>query len=121
MALFPVSATWSSAAARGEPVARPWRSSRRTSALRVGRLERLENDELVVQKLLVRVEQERLAARHPGAEIAAVAPSTTTVPRVMYSHAWSPTPSTTAVAPELRTAKRSPAAPAQKSSPPVAP
>ena len=29
----------------------------------------------------------------------------------MYSQPWSPTPSTTAVAPELRTAKRSPAMP----------
>src|SRR5438034_116841 len=43
------------------------------------------------------------------------------VPFVMYSHACRPTPSTTATAPELRTAKRSPARPAQKSSPPVAP
>ena len=39
----------------------------------------------------------------------------------MYSQAWSPTPSTTADAPELRTANRSPAEPATYSSPPVAP
>ena len=44
-----------------------------------------------------------------------------TMPPVMYSQPWSPTPSTTAVAPELRTAKRSPARPAAYSSPPVAP
>ena len=43
------------------------------------------------------------------------------MPPVMYSHAFEPTPSTTAVAPELRTAKRSPADPAQKSAPSVAP
>ena len=48
-------------------------------------------------------------------------PRTTTVPPVMYSQAWSPTPSMTAVAPELRTANRSPAAPATNSEPPVAP
>jgi hypothetical protein len=40
---------------------------------------------------------------------------------VYYSQALSPTPSTMAVAPELRTAKRSPARPAAKSRPPVAP
>ncbi|KAG0772224.1 hypothetical protein G6F21_014531 [Rhizopus arrhizus] len=39
----------------------------------------------------------------------------------MYSQQWSPAPSTTASAPELRTAKRSPARPAANSSPPVAP
>jgi len=39
----------------------------------------------------------------------------------MYSQPWSPTPSTTAVTPLFRTAKRSPAMPRQKTSPPVAP
>ncbi len=39
----------------------------------------------------------------------------------MYSHAWSPTPSTTALAPELRTQKRSPTLPRRKISPLVAP
>ena len=39
----------------------------------------------------------------------------------MYSQPWSPTPSTTAVAPELRTQKRSPTWPRMKTSPPVAP
>ena len=39
----------------------------------------------------------------------------------MYSQPWSPTPSTTAVAPELRTAKRSPAMPLKNASPEVAP
>jgi hypothetical protein len=38
----------------------------------------------------------------------------------MYSQAWAPTSSTTAVAPEFLTANRSPARPAQKSSPPIA-
>ena len=47
----------------------------------------------------------------PAAKLRPVAPSTTTVPPVMYSQPWSPTPSTTACAPELRTAKRSPATP----------
>ncbi len=39
----------------------------------------------------------------------------------MYSQPWSPRPSTTAVAPELRTAKRSPATPLKNASPLVAP
>jgi hypothetical protein len=47
----------------------------------------------------------------PRRNFGPVAPSTTTVPPVMYSQPWSPTPSTTASAPELRTAKRSPATP----------
>ena len=42
-------------------------------------------------------------------------------PPVMYSHPWSPTPSLTASAPELRTQKRSPTMPRKKISPPVAP
>ena len=52
------------------------------------------------------------AAGHAGGEIAARScRCTTTMPPVMYSQPWSPTPSTTAIAPELRTAKRSPATP----------
>ena len=43
------------------------------------------------------------------------------VPPVIYSHPWSPVPSTTAVAPELRTANRSPATPLIKASPEIAP
>ena len=39
----------------------------------------------------------------------------------MYSQPWSPTPSTTASAPELRTAKRSPASPRKYARPAVAP
>src|ERR1039458_6749786 len=39
----------------------------------------------------------------------------------IHSQPWSPTPSTTAVAPELRTAKRSPATPLKYASPLVAP
>src|SRR5581483_5625134 len=41
----------------------------------------------------------------PAAKLRPVRPSTTTVPPVMYSHPWSPVPSTTALAPELRTQK----------------
>ena len=48
-------------------------------------------------------------------------PRFTTAPLVMYSQPKSPTPSTTAVAPELRTANRSPASPSTNSRPPVAP
>ncbi len=47
----------------------------------------------------------------PAAKFRPVGPSTTTLPPVMYSQPWSPTPSTTAVTPELRTQKRSPAIP----------
>src|SRR5690606_40463352 len=43
----------------------------------------------------------------PAAKLRPVLPITTTMPPVMYSQPWSPTPSTTAMAPELRTAKRS--------------
>mmetsp|Transcript_15792 Transcript_15792/g.54910 ORF Transcript_15792/g.54910 Transcript_15792/m.54910 type:complete len:207 (-) Transcript_15792:1517-2137(-) len=57
----------------------------------------------------------------PAPKLRPVLPSTTTVPFVMYSQQWSPAPMTTAVAPELRTAKRSPARPAANSRPPVAP
>ena len=46
-----------------------------------------------------------------------VGPSTTTRPPVMYSQPWSPTPSTTALTPELRTAKRSPARPRKNARP----
>ena len=41
----------------------------------------------------------------PAAKLRPVLPMTTTVPLVMYSQPWSPTPSTTAMAPELRTAE----------------
>ena len=47
----------------------------------------------------------------PAPKFRPVGPSTTTTPPVMYSQPWSPTPSTTAEAPLLRTAKRSPARP----------
>ena len=57
----------------------------------------------------------------PAAKLRPVGPSTTTRPPVMYSQPWSPTPSTTACAPELRTAKRSPARPRKKARPLVAP
>ena len=45
----------------------------------------------------------------PAAKLMPVSPRQTTRPPVMYSQPWSPTPSTTVVAPELRTQKRSPA------------
>ena len=57
----------------------------------------------------------------PAAKLRPVGPSTTTRPPVMYSQPWSPTPSTTASTPELRTAKRSPARPRKKARPLVAP
>ncbi len=58
----------------------------------------------------------------PAAKLRPVmVPMTTTVPPVMYSQPWSPTPSTTVCAPELRTAKRSPATPRKYASPVIAP
>jgi hypothetical protein len=51
------------------------------------------------------------AARHAGGEIAPGLADHDDDPPVMYSQPWSPVPSTTAMAPELRTAKRSPATP----------
>ena len=47
----------------------------------------------------------------PAPKLRPVAPSTTTRPPVMYSQPWSPTPSTTALTPLLRTQNRSPAMP----------
>ena len=57
----------------------------------------------------------------PAAKLRPVLPSTATVPPVMYSQPWSPVPSTTALAPDRRTAKRSPATPRKNASPLVAP
>ena len=56
-----------------------------------------------------------------GAKLRPVSPRTTARPPVMYSQPWSPTPSETTVAPELRTQNRSPERPRRNSSPPVAP
>ena len=50
--------------------------------------------------------------KEEAAKFFPVGPNTTTLPPVIYSQQWSPTPSTTAVAPEFLTAKRSPARPA---------
>jgi hypothetical protein len=47
----------------------------------------------------------------PAAKFLPTDPNTTTRPPVMYSRPFNPTPSTTAVAPEFLTAKRSPARP----------
>ena len=57
----------------------------------------------------------------PAAKFLPVGPNTTTRPPVIYSQPWSPTPSTTAAAPELRTQNRSPATPLRKALPLVAP
>ena len=57
----------------------------------------------------------------PAATLRPVGPRMTARPPVMYSQPWSPTPSTTAVTPELRTQNRSPTTPRRKISPPVAP
>jgi hypothetical protein len=57
----------------------------------------------------------------PAAKLRPVGPRITVRPPVMYSHAWSPAPSATAVAPELRTQKRSATMPRMKTVPLVAP
>ena len=57
----------------------------------------------------------------PAAKLRPVGPRTTTQPPVMYSQPCSPIPSTTASAPELRTANRSPARPRKNARPAVAP
>ena len=57
----------------------------------------------------------------PAAKFRPVRPRITTRPPVMYSQPWSPTPSTTAFTPLLRTANRSPATPRTNASPPVPP
>jgi len=51
------------------------------------------------------------AAGHAGREVPARLADDDHAPAVMYSQPWSPAPSTTAKAPLLRTAKRSPATP----------
>ena len=53
----------------------------------------------------------------PAPRLRPVGPRMSAVPPVMYSRPWSPTPSTTAVAPELRTQKRSPTRPRRNISP----
>ncbi len=57
----------------------------------------------------------------PAPRFLPVAPRITARPPVMYSSAWSPTPSTTAVAPEFLTRKRSPTMPEMNIVPWVAP
>ena len=57
----------------------------------------------------------------PAAKFLPIWPSITTLPPVMYSHPWSPIPSTTAFASLLRTQNLSPAIPLMYASPPVAP
>ena len=75
----------------------------------------------VVLKPFKRVVHVGDAAGHARGEVAPGGPRITTSPPVMYSHPWSPTPSTTARAPELRTQKRSAATPRKKALPEVAP
>ena len=84
-------------------------------------VERLDLDHLGVDPACVEVEQVGHAPDMPAAKLRPVGPSTTTTPPVMYSHPWSPTPSTTALAPELRTQNRSPTTPRMNASPAVAP
>ena len=98
------------------------RSSRsRTTVSSSGR-SGAEVDQLAVDAVVVEVEDVGDAAGHPGREVApGRAEDDARVPPVMYSQPWSPTPSTTAVAPELRTQKRSPTRPRRNSSPVVAP
>ena len=62
-----------------------------------------------------------VTATYPAPKFRPARPRTTTMPEVMYSQQWFPAPSMTATAPEFRTAKRSPAWPAAKSFPAVAP
>ena len=57
----------------------------------------------------------------PAPKLSPTGPRITAVPPVMYSQPLAPQPSITTSAPELRTAKRSPAWPAANSLPPVAP
>ena len=54
---------------------------------------------LLADEAAVLVEHPGDAAGHAGAEVVAGTPSTSTAPPVMYSQPWSPTPSTTAIAP----------------------
>ena len=83
--------------------------------------QRAEVDQLAVDVRVVEVEHVADAAGHPGRQ---VAPGRAEDERGAAGHVlqpWSPTPSTTAVAPELRTQKRSPTRPRRNSSPDVAP
>ena len=57
----------------------------------------------------------------PAAKFLPIFPNTSATPPVIYSHPWSPTPSTTAVAPEFLTQNLSPAIPLIYASPLVAP
>ena len=62
----------SSAAARGDPVARGVTLEQAREALHVVGLELEQAHELAVHQALVRIEQERLAAGHARAEVAPV-------------------------------------------------
>ena len=112
----------------GDRSSRSPRGARRRSCAGTRRSVVVELLEVTISKftrdgnVAVRVEDVGDAAGHAGAEVAAGrrrAPRPR--PPVMYSHPWSPTPSTTAVAPELRTQNRSPTTPRRNTSPPVAP
>ena len=124
--------TRGSARASADPAEAWSSSSRRSSTSRSGPSARSATDgrqphgrhAFAVQRRHVaatRVVQVRSPAGHPGPEVGADRPSTTTVPPVMYSQPCGPMPSTTASAPLLRTAKRIPARPTRCSRPPVAP
>ena len=57
----------------------------------------------------------------PAPKFLPISPNIKTFPPVIYSHPWSPTPSTTALAPEFLTQNLSPAIPLIYASPDVAP
>ena len=88
-------------------------------------VERVDVDHLAVHAPVQRAvgvpDEREPAATCPAAKLRPVGPRITARPPVMYSQPWSPTPSTTAVAPELRTQNRSPTTPRMNTSPPVAP
>ena len=101
----------SSAAARAEPVARRVPLEEPQQPLGSSSLELDDRDQLVVDQPLVGVEQERLAAGHPRAEVAAVrAEHDDGAARHVLAGVVADALDDRA-APELRTANRSPAEP----------
>ena len=99
-----------------DPVSSAMTARRSSSEERsVDVVERLELDHLVVDERrehagrVVHVARCRRTCRRRSCARSCRAPRR--APPVMYSQPWSPTPSTTAVAPELRTQNRSPTTP----------
>ena len=86
--------------------------ARRSRAATPGpRFEALQLHHRRVHLLWVQAKYVRDTAGHARCDVAPGRAETTTRPLVMYSQAWSPTPSVTASAPELRAQKRSPTRP----------